>query len=215
MALTLSECVADVRQLCNEPSAVFWTDSEFEDWIAEGTRIIASKALCVEGNDTITLVTNQLTYNLADGVTTWAANCLEQYAAIYNDGNNKYKGLQFVHPKQIGNLMTYTAGEPRYYSFHNRTFYIWPLPSSDYNGNTINVLYAKETDDVTDLNDEYQHLAILWAFAKAKEKDMKFAEAQQLKGQFFQELSFLRADKVVRMPESTQSVKQGVPSARQ
>jgi hypothetical protein len=214
MALTLVQAVEDVRQLCNEPSAVFWTDSEFEDWIAEGTRIIAGKALCVEGSDNITLVTNQLIYNNADGVTTWAANCLEQYAAIYNDGNNKYKGLQFIHPKQIGNVMTYTSGEPRYYSFHNRSFYIWPLTSSDYNGNTINVLYAKETEDITDLNDEYQHLAILWAFAKAKEKDMKFQEAQQLKGQFFQELSFLRQDKVVRMPETTQAVKQGAPSGR-
>ena len=213
MALTLVDAVADVRQLCNEPLAVFWKDAEFEDWLAEGTRIIAAKALCVEDTQTISLVTNQLIYNYADGVTTWAADCLEQYAAIYNDGNNKYKGLQFVHPKQIGNLMTYTAGEPRYYSFHNRSFYIWPLPSSDYNGKTVSILYAKETDDITELNDEYQHLAILWAFARAKEKDMKFSEASQLKNQFFQELSFARADKVVRTPETNAAVKQGVPTS--
>jgi hypothetical protein len=214
MALTLVQAVADVRQLLNEPTAVFWTDAQLEDWIKEGTRIIAAKTLAVEADDDITLVTNQLVYTTANGDGAWIDNCLEQYAAIYNNGSNKYKGLQFIHPKQIGNLMTYTAGEPRYYSFHNRSFYIWPLPSSTYNGNTVNVLYSTETEDVTALQDEFQHLAILWAFAKAKEKDMKFAEAGALKGQFFQELQFVRSDKTLRAPESTAVVKTGAPEPR-
>lgn len=215
MALTLVQATADVRQLLNEPTAVFWKDAEITDWLAEGTRIIAAKTLGVEADDDLTLVTNQLMYTTANGDGAWIDNCLEQYAAIYNDGSNKYKGLQFIHPKQIGNLMTYTAGEPRYYSFHNRSFYIWPLPSSSYNGNVVSVLYAKETDDITELRDEHQHLAILWAFAKSKEKDMKFAEAQQLKTQFFQELNFTRSDKTVRGAEPTAAVKQGATGGRQ
>jgi hypothetical protein len=212
MALTLAQAVADVRQLLNEPTAVFWTDAQLEDWVKEGTRIIAAKTLAVEADDTISLVTDQLVYTSSDHP--WIADCLEQYAAIYNGANDKYKGLQFIHPKQIGNLMTYTKGEPRYYSFHNRSFYIWPLPSSTYNGATVNILYATETEDVTALKDEFQHLAILWSFAKAKEKDMKFQEAGALKGQFFQELQFVRADKTIRAPESTATVKTGAPEQR-
>lgn len=209
MALTLADATADVRQLLNEPSAVFWMDAEIEDWIKEGTRIIASKALCVEADDNLTLVTNQLLYTSSDE--SWIADCIEPYAAIYDDGSNKYKGLIFVHPKQIGNLLTFTAGAPKYYSFHNRTFYVWPLPTSTVNGNTISILYSSESEDITVLKDEYQHLAILWAFAKAKEKDMKWAEAAQLKQQFYSELNFERADKHDRAGEPPAANKTGQP----
>lgn len=209
MALTLADATADVRQLLNEPSAVFWLDAEIEDWIKEGTRIIASKALCVEADDDLTLVTNQLLYTSSDE--SWIADCIEPYAAIYDDGSNKYKGLIFVHPKQIGNLLTFTAGAPKYYSFHNRTFYVWPLPTSTVNGNTISILYSSESEDITVLKDEYQHLAILWAFAKAKEKDMKWAEAAQLKQQFYSELNFERADKHDRAGEPPAANKTGQP----
>lgn len=209
MALTLADATADVRQLLNEPSAVFWLDAEIEDWIKEGTRIIASKALCVEADDDLTLVTNQLLYTSSDE--SWIADCIEPYAAIYDNGSNKYKGLIFVHPKQIGNLLTFTAGAPKYYSFHNRTFYVWPLPTSTVNGNTISILYSSESEDITVLKDEYQHLAILWAFAKAKEKDMKWAEAAQLKQQFYSELNFERADKHDRAGEPPAANKTGQP----
>ena len=210
MALTLSQATADVRQLLNEDTAVFWTDAEIEDWIAEGTRIIASKTLCVEADDNLTLATGQLNYTSSDAA--WIADCLEPYAAIYNDGSGNHKGIQFIHPKQLGNVQTFTDGPPRYYSFHNRTFYVWPLPTATENGNNILILYASESDDVTALKDEFQHLAILWAFAKAKEKDMKFGEAGALKGQFYSELNFERADKSTRPGESTKDVKTGMPA---
>jgi hypothetical protein len=209
MALTLNEMTADVRQLLNESTAVFWTDAEIQDWLYEGTRIIASKTLSIEADDDITLVTNQLIYNTADGVTTWAADCLEPYAAIYDDGSYKYKGLEKIHPKQLGNVMTFTPGPPRYYAFHNRSFYIWPVPTSSENGNTISVLYATESQDPTVLTDEYQHLAIQWAFARAKEKDQKFAEAAAIKQNFYTEMQFERQDKVAEQGEGVQSVKTG------
>lgn len=214
MALTLTEAVADARQLLNEPTAVYWADSELEDWIKEGVRIIAAKSLQVEADDNITLVTDQLIYNLADGVTTWAADCLEPYAAIYNNGSNKYKGLQLIHPKQIGQLMTFTPGDPKYYSFHNRSFYVWPLATSAENGRVISVLYAKETDDITELFDEHQHLAVIWAQARAMEKDHKYQTAASLKAQFFQELDFTRKDKTTRAGETSTSVKTGQPTTQ-
>jgi hypothetical protein len=214
MALTLIQATADVRQLLNEPAAVYWTDTELEDWIKEGTRLISAKTLQVEETADITLVQNQLIYNLADGVTTWAADCLEPYAAIYNNGSNKYKGLQLVHPKQIGNLMTFTSGDPKYYSFHNRSFYIWPLPSATTATRTVSILYAKESEDVTELSDEHQHLAIIWAQARAMEKDHKYGTAQSLKQQFFSELDFTRKDKTSRAGENSTSVKSGQPTTQ-
>jgi hypothetical protein len=212
MALTLAQMTADVRQLLNESSAVFWNDSEIQDWLYEGTRIIASKTLSIEADDDITLVTNQLIYTSSDE--SFIGDCLEPYAAIYDDGSYKYKGLEMVHPKQIGNLMTYTPGPPRYYAFHNRSFYIWPVPTTTENGNTVSILYASESEDPTALTDEFQHLAIQWAFARAKEKDQKFAEAAALKQNFYTEMQFERQDKITEQGEGTQSVKLGKSTTR-
>jgi len=210
MSLTLSAATADVRQLLNEPTAVFWLDAEIEDWIKEGTRIIVSKLRGVEADDDLTLVTNQLTYTSSDE--SWIGDCIAVYGALYDDGANKYKGLEFIHPKQIGNTVTFTAGPPRYYSFHNRTFYIWPLPTTTENGNTISMLYAKETDDITELPDEFQHLPVLWAQARAYEKDMKHAQAAGIKQTFYTEVQFERADTTTRPAEGPKSVKAGAPT---
>lgn len=210
MALTLSESVADVRQSLNEPNAVFWLDSEIEDWIKEGTRIVASKTRSVEADDTITLVADQLVYTSADE--SWAGDCLAVYAAIYDNGSNKYKGLQFFSPKQLGNVHTFTAGDPRYYAFHNRSFYIWPMSTATEATRTISVLYAKESDDYTELPDEYQHLPIMWATAKAYEKDLKFAQSSALKTNFYSDIQFERVDKITRPAEHERAVKAGVPT---
>ena len=211
MAITLANAVSEVRSLLNEPTAVFWTDSEIQTWLQEGTRITASKTLCVQGSDTITLVEGQLTYTSSGH--SWIGDCLEPYAVIYYD-TSSYHGLRLIHPKQLGNVMTFTAGDPKYYSFHARTFYVWPLPSAGVDGRTLTVLYAAETDDITDLRDEYQNLPITWALSKAKMKDQKFAEAAALQAQFFSEISFERQDKVVRPGETEENVKTGSSTSR-
>jgi hypothetical protein len=210
MSLTLIKGIADVRQMLNEPTAVFWTDLEIEDWIKEGTRIVVSKTHGVEADDNLALVANQLTYTSVDEA--WVADCMWVYTAIYNNGSNKYKGLQFVHPKQIGNLLTFTSGDPKYFSFHNRTFYIWPLPTSTIAGNNILMLYAKETEDFTALPDEFQHLPIMWARAMAYEKDLRHAQAAGIKQNFYSEMQFERNDKTTRPGEPARGVKAGVPT---
>lgn len=207
MALTLSDATADLRNLLNEPTAVFWTDGELEDWIKEGVRMISSKTHAVEADDDLTLVTSQLIYTSSDH--SWIADMLAPYAAIYDNGSNKYKGLEFIHPKQIGNSLTYTAGDPRYYSFHNRSIYIWPLPSTATNGNTVSFLYAKESEDITELKDEHQHLAIMWGQIRAMEKDMKWQSAAAMKQQFYSELNFEKQDKHNRDAEGIAGVKMG------
>lgn len=212
MSLSLAQMTTDVRQLLNESTATFWTDTEIQDWLAEGTRIIATKCLCIEDSDDITLVADQLTYTSSDH--SWIADCLKPYALIYDDGSNNYKGIEMVHPKQLGNLLTFTSGPPRYYAFHNRRFYIWPLCSSTENGNTLTCLYAKESDDPTDLRDEFQHLAIQWAFARAKEKDHKFQEAGMIKQDLMQQLQFERQDKIAEGGEGTQALKTGRSTQR-
>jgi len=198
MALTLTTATTEVRDALNEVTAVFWTDIQIQAWIKEGCRIFSSKTLMVEAEDDITLVANQLSYSSSDH--SWIGTCIEPYAAIYNDSGTTYKGLLKSNPRKLGNVATFTAGVPKYYSLHNRKIYVWPLTTAALvtGGSIISVLYAKYTEDIADLPDDYQHLPVIYSVAKCKQKDQKFAEATALFGQYYAELDFERSDKHAR-----------------
>lgn len=173
----------------------FWSDDEITDWIKEGTRVFSSKSLCAEAIGTISPMILTTPY-YDSGDETFLANVLEIYAVIYNT-TTSYKGLVKIHPRQIGNLAkSAVTGPPKYYSLFNRQLYIFPLASAaEVSAGTLDILYATETDDITAIKDEYQHLPIIYATAKALQKDQKFGQASALMQQFYQELSFERSDK--------------------
>lgn len=198
MSLTLSDGITQVRGLLNEATAAFWTDAEITYWIQEGVRDFSSKTLMVEGDDTITLVENQLSYSSSDEA--FIGDIIEPYAAIYQDGTGNYKGIIKMHPRKLGNVLKGTAGSPLYYCFHNRKVYVWPLSTAAMvvAGATILMLYAKETDDITAISDEYQQLPLQYAAAKCKQKDQKFAEAQALMSEYRAVTDFERKDKHAR-----------------
>jgi hypothetical protein len=208
MSLTLSDAIAEVRSNVNESTAVFWSDPEITDWIQEGCRIFSSKTLMVEDTqDLDPLKESTLAYSSSDE--TWIGEMIEPYAAIYFDGTATYKGIMKIHPRQIGNVALATAGPPKYYSMHDRMLYIFPMTSAAVvaAGASISFLFAKITSDITELTDEYQHLPIVYATAKAKQKDQKFAESAALMSQFFQEISFEREDKHSREVDSLDKFK--------
>lgn len=208
MAHTLATSIVEVRNILNEKNAVFWTDTEISDWIKEGTRIFSSKTLMVEDTQIIDpLIEAQLSYSISDE--TWIGDMIEPYSAISFNGTNKYKGLMKIHPRQIGNLALGTAGPPKYYCMHDRKLYIFPLTSAAVValGTTITFLYSKETEDITDITDEYYHLPIVYASARAKQKDQKYAEANSLFAQFYQEVNFERQDKHAREVDSLDKFK--------
>jgi hypothetical protein len=197
MSLTLADALLEVRASLNEGSAVFWGDDELTNWIQEGVRQFSSKTLLVEDTQTLTtaqLTESQIVYSSSDE--SWIGDCLEIYAAIYFDGTSSYKGLIKVHPRHIGNLGTFTAGDPKYYTLFNRNIYIWPPPSAAVAAaGEISFLYAKETEDITEVTDEFQQIPITYCLAKAKQKDQKFADSAALMAQFYQEVAFERQDK--------------------
>ena len=197
MALTLTTATTEVRDALNEVTAVYWTDGQIQNWIKEGCRIFSSKTLLVEDTQDLNpLIANQLSYSSGDGA--WIANCIEIYSAIYNSGTT-YKGLLKSHPRKLGNVATFTAGVPKYYSLHDRKIYVWPLTTAAIAGSgIITFLFAKYTEDIADLPDDYQHLPIIYAVAKCKQKDQKFSEANTLFGQFYAEIDFERQDKHAR-----------------
>jgi hypothetical protein len=208
MALTLSDATTQVRSNINEAIAGYWSDAEIQNWIKEGVRVFSSKSLMCEATGTVDpMITSTLFYDSGDE--TFIADILEIYTVLYFDGTSTYKGLIKIHPRQIGNLATRTVGPPKYYCLHDRKFYILPMVSATEvaAGATLSVLYAKETDDITALTDEFQHLPIIYATAKAYQKDEKWGAASGLMSQFFQETSFERNDKHARETDSLDKFK--------
>lgn len=195
MSLSLANAITEVRYVLNEPTAAFWSDAEITAWIKEGTRIFASKSLLVENTNIVDpMIVSTPYYDSADE--SFLGSVMEIYSVIYFDGTSTYKGLIKIHPKQIGNVALSTAGPPKYYCLFNRNLYIFPLASAAVAAaGTLEILGSIETDDITIIQDEYQHLPIIYAIAKAKQKDEKFGDAATLLSQFFQEISFERQDK--------------------
>jgi len=216
MALTLNNAIAEVRQILNEPTALFYSDDEITDWLQEGTRIFSSKSLLVEDVGTIDpMILSTPYYDSSDE--TFIGDMLEIYAVIYNISTT-YKGLIKIHPRQIGNLTGMTdTGTPKYYCYFDRKLYVSPLASStEVSGGTMEILYAKETDDITDLEDEYQHIPIGYAIAKAKQKDEKWSEAGFLMEQFYKDMAFERGDKHNRQVDAIEDFRiQATSGARQ
>ena len=215
MSLTLSDATTEVRDLLNEAAAVFWSDAQIQKWIKEGVRIFSSKTLMVEDTQLLTPETGKLSYSVLDE--TWIGTVLEIYSVLYAvpaalrvAGKSRWKGLIKIHPRQVGNLATQVTGAPKYYCLHDRQIYVFPETSATIAGELdtrLYCLFAMETDDITAMTDEYQHLPIIYATAKAKQKDMKFGEAGALLSQFFQEVAFERNDKHAREVDSLDKFK--------
>jgi hypothetical protein len=205
MALSLANGVTAVRDVLNESTAVFWSDTQIENWIKEGCRHFSSKSLLVQKDDNAVLTASDLFYTSAEGAGyTWIADCLKIHTAYYDDGSNNYAGLMKIEPNQIGNVGTFTPGDPKYYCLFNRSIYIWPMTTAAIvtAGGLVTFLYAKETDDFTEIPDEFQHLPIVYALGRAKQRDMKFSEANSFFAQYNAELEFERGDKDFRGTET-------------
>jgi hypothetical protein len=202
MALTLATARGQVRNFLNEQNAVFWTDTEIDDWIKEGCVDFSSKSLLVESSLTITLVAGQITYTSAD--TAAIANVLESYSCLYNDGVGNWKGIIKMHPRMIGNESVNTAGEPRYYALHDNTIWLWPAPTAAMvtAGAYLKLLCAVATDAIADINYEFQHMPVTYSMAKCKYKDQKFAEGNALMTMYHGSASFERQDKHGREEDS-------------
>lgn len=208
MSLLLSDAITEVRDNLNEATAVFWSDAQLTKWIQEGVKTFSSKTLMVEDTqDLDPLIADQLYYDSTDEP--WIGDLMEIYSALFWDGTSRWKGLIKVHPRQLGNLATQTSGPTKYYCLHDRKIYIWPLPNATVvaAGAKIQFLFSMVTDDITQMTDEYQHLPIIYATAKAKQRDQKFGEAAALLSQFMQEIAFERNDKHAREVDSLDKFK--------
>lgn len=193
--MSVNDAKTEIRAILNEPAAVFWSDAELENWIEQATIDISSKTLCIEASGSITLVLSQLEYTEPTG-------CIKVYAANYEN-----KGLMKIHPRQIAHITAVAAGAPQYYYHFAGKIGIYPIPDSGSAGDSVAILFSKESTTFTDLPNEYQPYAILFAAARAKLKDLKFAQSAQIMGQYLNSLMFHRQDLYERGVDSKDMMK--------
>ncbi len=191
MSYTLASSLTEVRALINEDTPGFWTDTEIENWIKEGTLDVSTKLLCVESEETVTLVTGQWVYSSSDE--SWLSDLLK-IKACYFDDNSTVKGLQRVDIQKFGHLQNST-GNPTQFFENNRKFYISPTPTTAQNALDITVICSSETDDITELRDEHQPIVFLYAVSKAKAKDRMFQESALYLTQYINTINHERKDK--------------------
>lgn len=204
MSYTLTQAIEQVRFLLNESDAVFWSDTEIEDWIQQGVIQVSSKLLSAESEDTVTMVENQFKYDSTDE--SWLANLIKVKGMYYTTSNNLY-GMQRIDIDMFGHTQHFQTGQrPRYYYENNRKLYVWPKPGADQAGDIITVLNSYVTDDITNLKDEHQDLTFLYAVSKAKSKDEKHQEAALYLSQFINRINFERQDKYSFGVEPTSSI---------
>lgn len=194
MSYTLDQAVTQVRNLINEETADFWSDTEIQEWIKQATITLSTTLLSAESEDTITMVNGQFVYSSADEA--WLANLVKTKAAYYTDDSGNVYGMQRIELDAFGHTQHFqNSGRPIHYYENNRKFYVWPKPAAAEAGETITVLNSYETDDITNLRDEHQPLTFLYAASKAKSKDRQHQEAALYMTQFLNLVNFERGDK--------------------
>lgn len=195
---SLSTSVTAVRTLINEDTAGFWTDTELENWIKEGTLDWCAKSLLMVYHDTITLVSGQQTY------TTSTSNLINSSIRTLHASYDNV-ALQRVSYEQImkhnARSLSSDATPAYYFDIYNgtsMTFYVGPTPTDTEAGNTIAVIFAYATDEFTLVPWEYQPTIFLYAAHKAKLKERQYQEAYLYYQQYINNIVFSRADNINR-----------------
>jgi hypothetical protein len=193
MSYTQTQAITKVRELINEASPSFWSDTEIEGWVKEAVIDISTKLLCCVAIYNIDLVANQAKYANSDH--SWIGDCIAPKYVWYSPATGPV-GMQKITPNFFGHVDSFDAA-PKYYYYdtNHRAFWIHPTPDSTIDGEAVTVLYSFETDDITNLQDEIQPLTWLYAAAKAKVKERLYQESALMWNQYMDALNFERKDK--------------------
>jgi len=186
MALTKANIHAEIRSLLNEATAGFFTNEEIDSWIDQAAIDISSKTLCYEQSSPITLMKYQIDY-------AYPMNCIKVVACLYDN-----KGLVRIDPEKLGNLTGKQGGPPGFFCDWAKKIYIEPVPNEAYNGQSVTVLFAAQTNDITNIDEQFKVHAILFGLWRGKLKDRKYGEASQVLNSYLNFLLFNRQDLLVR-----------------
>jgi len=183
---TLENCLTRIRDVLNEDTASFWTDTELTRILNDAVREVAASAECIERTEDITT---------SNGTRLTAFTANKAVYAEYIPGSGTPTGLIRIHPKQAG-YVPVNGVTPQYFWEAGSYIGIEPLPNSAY---TIR-LYVQDYPasdissnvDLAELPEEYRFLPVLYTISQAFRKASDYGPSAQIMGIFYNELFYNR-----------------------
>jgi hypothetical protein len=188
VALTLTNCLTEVRSLLDEPTAQFWSNSELTTWINQGCENFAQRTRTLRTQETVSVVANQQNYTAPP----------DQYALYRVEYQPTATGQVFIYPLDFmgynemdqawGVYQTFPAAWPQAYTLWgnppNLQIRLFPVPDQ---AGILNVFGYREpvavvnNTDLVDILQGYEEAVIEYAVfkAKRKDKDPSWQEAKQ------------------------------------
>jgi len=203
---TRDALLAEVRTILNEPTALFWNDTDIVADIDFGARTMSNLSLCKTVTDTVTLAEGTMKYVLA-------YHFLKIESAVYLKAATTGTGLQRTDFRAMGNETSGTAGVPKYYAIFGDAdvvasvypqivnFYVWPIPAAGQTGHTVTVrgyvmadYYASSGSATPESPDYAQYAALYFALSGAYTKAGKHSLAALNMQKFLAEANHYRRD---------------------
>ena len=185
--------IVQVRSIINETTASFWTDTELGNFIKQGVEDITARSLCLQVSDTIALVTAQNEYATTVGAVS-VVDIVKVWGAFYISPDNEYIGLKRIEPSWIADLPFMISGPAKYFYHFADKIGILPLPSAAENTKTVRIYFSKMSQDIADLPNQYQELAITYAVSMAYKKEHRFTESNAMYGMYLQKVTALKQE---------------------
>jgi len=196
-----------VRYIIDEAAASFWTSAQIQEWLDQAIYDIASRTLCLQTSDTITLATSTYEYSTTAGSVS-VANIMKILGAFYLNPDDEYIGLERIDPSDISKLAHMKAGPPKYYYQYASKIGILPLPTSGQNGDSVRIYFARLplqstlATRIAELPTQYHNAMYYYAAEMAYRKEHRVAEANAMRTLYENEIKTLRGD-LIDVPAET------------
>lgn len=141
-----------IRMQLGETTASFWTDTQLNTWINDGSRDIAWRTKCLVTSGLMTTTEDECEYALST-LSSLAIEILDAY--YYNSDSEDWYKLQPTNRKRLDvsnpGWLGADAGEPTNYAYDLKQDWllIWPAPDSNNYGEYFKAYYAYDATDLT------------------------------------------------------------------
>ena len=179
--VTMTNAITAVRSLLDEATAVFWSDTEIQNWVNEGCLEVSRRAEILWNTDAIAVTALTQTYNCP---TDFLNGHRSQFAItgsdiVYPVEYRRYNAMDDIW----GILPSLPSAWPRYWTMWEQTdvatgliqpyIMLYPVPGE--NG-TLTLFYYRQSQPVTgsgqlDIQPGWQDIVYDYAVYRARRKD--------------------------------------------
>jgi hypothetical protein len=215
-AYCVSELITRIRDLLNESSASFWTDTELLRFINDGERDIAIQTLCLQKIDSIVTYAAGATLTFTGSYlldTTTVENSIRTipftgYKVMFLEWlktTSFGRGLNNIYHSLLGHTPSLDIYPTNWYQ-HRDNIYIESSPTDTYNLKAYIADYpSKEMSlnpDIPEIPPAFRPLIVLYVVATCLIKDKRVTEGQMIYSMYLNELIYNRYNLIELIPDT-------------